>query len=84
MVTFKKENNKHIISIENNEVVVDPQRIEEGHFLAIINYVDEDGKFLEAELFYHPEEKEVDAFLESLKLENFQKHKLTEGLFAKK
>lgn len=67
--------------IENNEVVVDPKRIEEGQFLAIINYLDEKGKLLEAELFYHPVEKEVDTFIESLKVDTFQKHKLTESLF---
>lgn len=81
MVTFKKQNNKHILLIEDNEVVVEPEKVEEGQFLVIINYTDEKNQFLEAELFYHHDEKVVDAFVESLKVDNFQKHKLTESLF---
>lgn len=84
MIAFKKKDNDHVLLIENNEVVVDPQKVAEGHFLAVIKYLDEEDKFLEAEIFYHPEEKEVNAFLEAFKVDRFEKFKLTEGLFAPK
>lgn len=83
MTIFKKQNNDHVFIIEKEEITVDPEKIAEGQFLAIITYVDEEDKFLEAEIFYHPEEKEVDTFLRSIKVGNChkQKYKLSEELF---
>ncbi len=46
--------------------------------------MDEGDKFLEAEIFYNRDEKEVDAFLGSIKVRNAHKnkYKLSEELFT--
>ncbi|WP_078395889.1 hypothetical protein [Shouchella patagoniensis] len=81
MINFKKQGDKHILTIEKEEVLVDAEKVSENHFLAIVNYLDKEDTFQEAELFYHPEEHEVNNFLESIKEGIQYKYKLTEDLF---
>lgn len=82
MISFKKQDNKHILTIENEVVEIESKKVEEKQFLAIIEYKDEEGKLLEAEIFYHPEEQEVDNFLDIITEGNQQKYQLTEELFT--
>ncbi|WDF02011.1 hypothetical protein [Shouchella hunanensis] len=81
MITFKKQGDKNILMIEQEEVVVDKVKILEGQFLAIVSYLDEEDNFQEAELFYHLDENEVNEFLESIEEGVQHKYQLSEDLF---
>ncbi|WDF02013.1 hypothetical protein [Shouchella hunanensis] len=81
MITFKKQVDKNILMIEQEEVVVDKKKVSEGQFLGIVSYLDKQENFQEAELFYHFDENEVNEFLESIEEGVQQKYQLSEDLF---
>ncbi|MFS0785024.1 hypothetical protein ABC345_01435 [Shouchella sp. 1P09AA] len=82
MITFKKQGDDNILMIEQEEVLVDKEKILEGQFLAIVSYLDKQENLLEAELFYHLDENEVNEFLESIKEGVQHKYQLSEDLFV--